>query len=324
MPILFAGTSIADVLPIAGTSQATTAIAWLPPSGFVAEGITATSTTAIFRAEFAAPATEFWASCWVFSNTVSYTANTILLKFGSPSGGDEFALRVPSSGLNVRFDYNNAGAWTQIAPAFAFDNSRCRIDLYYKRDAINGRLQLYRDGVLVFNFTGNTAWTAAPALTRFDMGATSGNGSTWSAIIVHTQDTRKLEFVQLRPNGDGAETAWIGDYTAVDETGYSDTDIIASNVAGQVETFLFPDLPSGYDTHSVTGVVLGMRAQGSGSPGEIRGVARIGGVDYEQAPVSPLQPAWGPHKVVFENNPASSARWTQAQINAAEFGVKSV
>lgn len=322
MPILFAGTSMADFDLLGGTRDVGTGSTTRSPN--VIESVYGQGGTARNRAIFAAPATEFWLTAYLYTPSTGYIGSNIGLSLSSSTGADVFALYSPTTATNIYAALADGSSFQPAGSSFAFASALCRIDLYYKLSATNGRFSLYRDGTLIKDFTGNTNVVGAPDISRLDFRSFSGSGMYFSAVIAHTEDTRRLDMVQLLPNGDGTQTEWMGNYQAVDETGYSDTDIISSSSAGQVETFLLPDLPAGYSSFSIAGVVLGMRAQGSGSPGEIRGVARISGVDYEQAPVSPLQPGWGPHKVIFENNPASAARWTQADINAAEFGVKSV
>lgn len=322
MPILFAGTSIADFEPVAGTRSSTTA--FIAPNAL--EGVINNNSTSRQRAPFTVPANEFWFSAYMFMNiTGSYQVNLPLIQMRDDTAPALSVYTPTSQSRNLVVYYNpGSGTLVQIGPAFGWDNSLARLDMYVKQDPVAGRITIYRDGIQVYDYTGDTqrGWNPIQAV---DFGNVSGNDLRASAVMAHTQDTRQLEFVQLRANANGAQSQWTGaGYTAINEDGYNDTSILSSNVAGDVSLFGFTDLPSGYDTHSIAGVVVAMRAQGSGVPGGINGVARIGGVNYEQAPVDALDPAWAPHRVIFETNPATSAGWTQAQINAAEFGVKSV
>jgi len=131
-------------------------------------------------------------------------------------------------------------------------------------------------------------------------------------------------YLQSAINGNGAETAWAGDYTNVDETGRNDADIIHSNTDGAVETFTKGALNTLYNTYAVKGVGVMARAmRGTTGPQNIQLVARSGSTNGFSANKA-LAVKWDQYRELFATNPATAAAWTFSEADAAQVGVKAV
>ncbi|MFC3318586.1 hypothetical protein ACFOHY_17475 [Rhizobium rosettiformans] len=176
---------------------------------------------------------------------------------------------------------------------------------------------------VILDFTGRTDYGVAD-LASLTFSSFGSNSSYYSGIVVADEPTDYMTVHQTLPTGNGAETAWTGDYTAVDETGVNDTDFIQATAADQVETFTFSQLGSEWAAYEIKAVTVGMRAVGGVATPTVEGVARIDGVNYAQAAQLPTPATFGAVQAVFETNPADDSAWTRDVINAAQFGVKAV
>lgn len=105
----------------------------------------------------------------------------------------------------------------------------------------------------------------------------------------------------------------------VDEAAPNTTDYNASATVGAKDTYQYPSL-------SLTGAVLGVQtnlyvAKSDAGARSVCAVVRSGGTDYDGATVSPST-TFGYLSEVRAVNPATSAAWTTAEVNALEAGMK--
>ena len=130
----------------------------------------------------------------------------------------------------------------------------------------------------------------------------------------------------ISPNAAGNYSQWTGvsstNYENVDEQPPSLSDYNETDVLNEIDTFNFPDL-------TFTGTVKGVQivVYASKSDVEIRaiqGVCRIGSTDYLSDNIEYLSTALSFYRFVWALNPSTSALWTNAEVNAAEFGYKLV
>lgn len=320
MTVLFAGTSIADFrwqgTPTASTSDKDT---------YCAESVHVNQGTANFAvAEFSDAVSEVYFSYYALYHfdTNNHTHTMVSIKDAADNelaalwGDRQVAINV-GSGL-----VDNGSPLSFPTDALA------RFDWYYLQDNTNGRLQIWINGVSVFNFTGDTIGGSLGQAAKIhfqSMGVNSDNYGRYSGVLVADTDTRAMRLVQRLPTGNGAQTGWTGDYTSIDETGVNDADFITSASVGDTETFTFADLPSEFANSPIAAVVLSGRMQGSlTSPTALRGIARIGTTDYEEDVSNPMTTSYGPTQIIFPLNPSNVAEWTASDINAAEFGFKSI
>lgn len=198
-----------------------------------------------------------------------------------------------------------------------------------KMDNSAGEFKLYWNGVLVTAFaTGDTIFTAASTIDRIKIEQSGANGNIgtgyWSEFTVDTIDNRDYRVAFVNPTGNGANTAWTGAFGDVDETGVDDTDSIASGTVNQVETYTMSDLAgvTGMDVIAVCTHTRGRR--GSTGPQNLQHAIRLSGTDYFSSNVGQLGTAYAAQYNCWNTNPATSANWTQSEINGAEMGVKSI
>jgi hypothetical protein len=131
----------------------------------------------------------------------------------------------------------------------------------------------------------------------------------------------------LFPTGNGNYSQWTGsdadkvdNYALVDDPTIATADYVKSSTVGQIETYAYGDLP--YSAGTIGGIqqVVTARKSDAGSR-SIRFVCRIGGTDYLGG-TAVLTDSDFCHRYIWEVNPATSAAWTVAEVNAAEFGYR--
>lgn len=179
---------------------------------------------------------------------------------------------------------------------------------------LNGTERLTGTGLDHSGFAGVTKWL--PRGARVAIGYAS-----WSECIASTTHMVGRRVKTIPPTGNGANTAWIGTFAGVDEIAYADADGLVSTAANDKETF----------THSttVTGTIeafaITARANcGTTGPQNLKGVVRIGGVDYESTNTVALTAGMQACTFIWETSPATGVAWTASEINSLEFGVKAI
>ena len=321
MAILWAGTSLADAALAGGTL--TTDSGQIATT--VSEGIACTNTQTCLSPHVA-PKDEFWfLDTYHWAAATLPNANSLNLAFCDTSGIPVLRMRLASTGGVHQIEKWTGSAWTMLAQTPVGFTGRNRLDLHVKM-ATSGWVRLYVSGALLLNFEGDTS-AGTNRINQVILGSGQGSASyvcRHSGFVLADEDTRPFIFYQRLPTGNGAETSWTGDYTAVDETGVNDADFISSTSPNDLETFTFNALPGAFDNNRLRGVVLSGRTNGSGSPGNIRGVARVGGVNYDIPGETDTTPTYGPQQWIFETNPATGQPWLGSEVNSSQFGVKSI
>jgi len=305
-------------------------------TNFVQNGINL-SLGAEARCDFTAQ-TEGWAHFRAHFGSLSANSTLQVVEFvDSGTGQTVFQLDVDGVVSSVigqfNLEYWNGAAFTEIlATEYGlFGGIQYTFDFHWDIDNAAGVFEWYVDGVLVAQFSGDTLNTGYTQIDRMVLqcanssGSGSGNGTTFSEIIVATTDTRGMRVHAADPTANGTNTAWTNDVTAVDEGNVDDTDFIESGVANDVETFAVRDLSAVADNFTVKAVVVNARAlRDTTGPQNMELVVRSGTTDYLSGNVSGLTTAFAPFSYIWADDPDTAAPWTTGGVNAMEVGVKSI
>ena len=132
----------------------------------------------------------------------------------------------------------------------------------------------------------------------------------------------------ILPSGAGAYAQWdpsgeAENYQCVDESDINeDTDYSSTDVTNEIDSHLFTDLAS-LTIDSIKAAVLNLcfRKDDAGSR-TVKGHVRVSSNNYEGASTFSVPDTYTVQQQVWETNPYSSAAWTRATLNAAEFGAK--
>ena len=164
------------------------------------------------------------------------------------------------------------------------------------------------------------SWSGASTVDHDDLYVCDGSGaSPWNGFL---GDCRVDAGV---PSGAGASSQWtpsagsnyqnVDDAAPDDDATYNETTTV-----GHVDTFVVPDAASAGATIRGVQVNLSAKKTDAGTC-TIAPVVRHSSTNYvgtDQAPAT----GYANLSQVFQTNPGTSAQWTEADFNAAEFGYK--
>jgi hypothetical protein len=270
---------------------------------------------------FASAVTTFWLH-FEYHQSSNGTGQSPVQLYNS-SGTVVFRLTVASAG-NWKAQYWNGSAFVDIGSTFAVGSStRYTFDLKVVCGG-SGSFELYSAGSLLTS--GSASMTSVTNIQKVRlMGPQSNVSGRFSQVICADVATVGWKFHLKPPTGNGANTAFTNDYTAVDETVLSDADFIFSAAAGDVETYTGAALSLGSGT--VKAVVVSMRIKNDGSsPVNAQAALRRGSTNYFSSNLSGISVGFGPALGIFETDPSTSTTWlgSDAQSASTEFGVKSI
>lgn len=244
----------------------------------------------------------------VYPVVLADASNVSWVRFGLDPGGTQ-----------VRLEYYTGTAW--VVAGVATVAGANFFDIYWLGGSASGRVQLFAANSLVVD-SGVVSTSAMQAITHLNLSGANPNQSLMSEIIGATVPTIGWRLATLYPTGNGANTAWVGDYTAVDEITYSDADFISSASNGDIETYTMSD-PT-LSTNLVKGVGVAARAKCDATgPQNLQHVVRVGSTNYPSASHA-LNVGYDSYVSIWETSPATSTTWTSTEINALEAGVKAI
>jgi hypothetical protein len=271
-----------------------------------------------------------------------FTGNWILYEFwgstymnvavGVAADGSVMAkrYRFNSDGLPVLIGQSTGG----IVPLNVYTYIEAKVTCH----GTTGALQVLVNGVSVLNLTNtNTYNPVNPTtnLSRISLRAPNPTlGSTPTLYddlyICDTAGTVNHDFfgdvrvdVAL-PNADGTYSEFTPDtgsahYSRVNEAVADQLSYVASSTVGAKDTYQFADLTS------IVGVIRGVQVVDAALKDDA-GARSIGhivrsGVSEQFSAAMPLSTDRKLYTTIHETDPATGIKWTQAGINAAEFGV---
>jgi len=324
MSILYAGTSMADFAYFG--SVAASALTTRKDM-YVSESIELSASDDLVANIGAV--SDFWVCFYFYGLANPNTDNAFIRFYNTGYSTANALLRLNMFDGNGNLSYWNGSEYVNdnaFSDALMFAESVVRVDLHIVLSDTAGKFDVYING----EFDAGLSFVDTILTTATDIDRVSFRGASvfdtvyYSGIIISDEDTRGMRLVQRLPTLAGSQVDWTGDVSAVDEVGVNDADAITSATTDQVELFNFDDLPTEFASSPIAAVVLSARAQSSAvSPTTIDGVTRINGVNYDQSPQREIPTAYAPAQFIFPTNPETLSEWTTADVNAAEFGVKS-
>lgn len=243
------------------------------------------------------------------------------------SGIDAWLFRMGCTNGTLTVEYWNGSAWIATAITMSLlASTKYTFDLHVVMENSGGLIQLYSNGAQIgSDHLGDTIWTAATGLDRYAPYATLVSGGAYvSQMILATESTIGAKLVQHALSSDGDTSDWVGDYTDVNTSANSiiasDT-LITSDTADQLQLANFDSLPA----HSLYVRGLGINAiakRGTTGPANLRAVVKTASTEYESASKA-LTIGYQSIAHIWEVNPNTTGDWSDAEIAAAQIGVKS-
>lgn len=296
--------------------------AWVPNAIALSNYNNAPLLTPVFSAQ-----TNLWVHWEVRPGTIDVSAggNTLSgLWFRAYSSAGTERIRLHAgSGSSIIASYFNGTSWSVIGTSLgSLYASGTRYQFDVNIDIPNNKIDFYINRTLVHSFSGSLGSDIAQVgFNSFD----NGNQAGVSQVIVTDESPLWFKYKLDLPNANSStNTAFTGDYTAVDEAILNDADFISSGTANQIETF--KAAARNFTGYNVLAVTVNYRAlRDTTGPQNIRAVLTIGGTNYETADRA-LSLGFTNFREYYTTNPATGIAWTPsaaADVNL-EFGVKSI
>mgnify|MGYP000070720961 CR=1 FL=1 len=267
---------------------------------------------------------DFWFSVYAYLPADSGTE--VLFEV---SGGGTALFRVQTNGSNdLTLELFNGSVWNDSGVTA----STYTADTLMKFDVrINvsdtGNFTVYRDGVNILDFSGDTLLTAQTTLDEVTLsGSTNVAFTRYSGFFIANEDTTLIEMASLHPSGNGVNTAWLGDFTDINESVAVEGNFISTQINNAQESYtkaaISTDFNSGYSVLSV-----GIRCEGrraATGPQQLQLLCRSGTTDGVSATQS-MAISTELKQAFFDTDPDTAAAWADVTaVNNCEIGVKSI
>lgn len=232
--------------------------------------------------------------------------------------------------------YRGTNLLTTSSPGIISINTWHYLEFKHRISDTTGLITLRVDEVVQATFAGDTKNAGTSLLTdRFSI----NNLTTQSRAIVddlyicddtgatHNDFLGDLRVQTLMPVGPGSNTGLLpvgssANWENVDETVFNVTDYNYSVTPGAKDTYAMANLASG--TSQVLAVqVVDLASKTDSGSRSAKTVLRSGGTDYASA-AKPLSATPQPLTEIYTTDPATSAAWTLANVDAIEAGIEVV
>jgi hypothetical protein len=259
------------------------------------------------------------------------------LEFGQGTQ-NRFVLTMDSVG-NLGF-----GAWVNWY--VAYDTVKLELgrwyymEIKYKIHGSTGVAQFRLDEELLMDFTGDTYYTASTSISvaQFRFSDNYQWGTQWTQIddmyLADTEGSENNDFLgdiridTIHPNGAGNYTDLTpsagANYECVDETGYSSSDYVEGIDPGDKDSYAYPAVPTDLDDAAIYGVQIRQNCKRTAPTANIKidPFIRTGSTDYSQTAQNLSDSFTEKQGDILVDDPSDSGDWTQAKINACEFGME--
>lgn len=272
------------------------------------------------------PSTEFWTH--VAARTYYLTGGVTPYQLGWFANGiARIGVQFSATGVSLR--YWNGSSWVTLGSYTMGDDVLRLVDVYI-RVGNPGEVRLYINALPIASSTtiDTTFGGTVTAFSKFRLGniALSGGIVSYSEVIVASWNTIGAKLVTRAPNAAGSYNDWTGaGYTAIDEVPYAG-DMMVSGTANQRFSVNFADFPALATGESLQAVkVSGAMVKDAAGPQNVNFFVRVGATDYDdtdQAAPAAINTT-NPLSKLWDLSPATGLEWTLAELNAAEFGVRS-
>jgi hypothetical protein len=247
-------------------------------------------------------------------------------------GRDLFRLMRPTGGLgNLTFPYYwDGSAWQSVGAGFIVPTGPTVHDIEIVIADSGGSFRWWMNGALLGERLGDTKLTASTEIDCIDQYGEFSSQFGWTTkytgLMLTSEDYAPygLQNVELQGDGIGTDaTQDSGLYSNVNELTLNRADGMTFDTVGDHATLTFSNLAGAVASSPVMGVRLCADVRrGATGPANVKLYVKIGGTRY-YSPSIPVNGigftavAWQ-----WDVNPATSAPWTNSDINALEGGIE--
>jgi hypothetical protein len=280
--------------------------------------------------------TEFWTAFNHFTLASSgHTGHMMTCKV--KGGSDAISLYHTSNILNLK--YWNGSSWVDISGQVSsrynlgvaggnleLSTTSARFDVHIKIHSSAGWIRVYRAGLLILSFEGNTVFNSVTAVDQIRFYHSSIVQTSFAEILISNERTIGLRCYTASVNGAGASTTFTsGTFASVDEESNIpstvDTDYGESSTADQVLGLALDTLAN--SIYKIYAVVVNFRSLYiAGAPEKANAFLRVAATNYHGSDKTLLTTYEG-QKEIWETNPNTAVAWVSGDIAALEAGIRS-
>lgn len=248
---------------------------------------------------------------------------------GSYHAGNDISIHDASNNLifNFRSDgvsYSarspfHANSATFVIPTFS------TFDAQLIQDPVNGVIRWWNNGVLLFEFLGDTRGAFGDAA-KIGFGQTAGAGTVraghYSQIIVSAQPTIGAKLYTRQPIAIGADAQWTGAVTDVNHIGVADVSSVNTDTVGNRQSFTISppaSLPTGLEIAAIRQTFRAARDPAS-AINNLQPYLKVGGTNYNSGAAYALPTVTGADSRLVAINPATGLPWQLADLTGLETG----
>lgn len=243
-------------------------------------------------------------------------------------------------GVYMGNGYVRIKAWDSGQPSYDYIvpvGTWCYIEWKFRGHNSSGISIVRVNGTEIFNWgPGDTLYSTAGNFSGFYLASSAWTGWQIDDLYFLAVDGSGLnDFLgdcrvdTILANGAGNSTQMTpsagANYECINDDPNDPNDYVEADVDAEKDTYAYPDVPTDLDDNNIYGVTIdhmAMRTQPVANV-ELRNVLRSNGVDYYGSNNWALADnTVGIKKDSWEKDPDDNGDWTQAKINAAEFGVE--
>jgi hypothetical protein len=200
----------------------------------------------------------------------------------------------------------------------------------------NGKMIARLNEQELFDYTGDTGSQSSPGYVNgFKFNTTAYNAFRLDDIYVcNGQGSVNNDFLgdvridAIHPNGAGNYAQLTpsagNNYECIDEDPYDESDYVEGANVGEKDSYSYGNVPTDIDDMAIYGIFLNNQVKRTANADNIKmkGFLRTGSIDYTEASGQSLSDTFKKQKTIWEEDPSDSGDWTQAKINACEFGME--
>jgi hypothetical protein len=266
-----------------------------------------------------------------FAYNITGGHNGAICRF-QDSGTPQVELNAVTSGAQYVLTVSRNGTLLATSTNKINDSVWCYIEFATTIHATAGMYEVRVDGVQwLYSNTANTKNSANATTNQFALTfvGTGGNAALFDDFYSRNDGTfmGDCRVLTNMPTGDSAtnkafqRSTGSSNFALVDENPQNDdTDYVFSNNVGDIDTYTFGAIsPSG----TIVGARIVVTARKDDAGNRQIGIeSRVGGTNRDGANVLALASTYTSLVEMYLNDPSTSAPWTIAGLNAAEFGQK--
>ncbi len=261
--------------------------------------------------------------CGLKVNNISTAYNWINFLLGTTL---QVSVRLNGSGLIGI--YRNTTLLATTPSAFSANGEQVYIEIKVVVHDTLGSVQIKKNGLDWYTLANVDTNNSGGAVNTIEFGCYSDwDSATMNVDDLYVDDADFLGEIRIDtifPAGAGATTQWDplsgANYENVDETTPDyDTTYVSSNTVSDIDTYTFGNMAVPGTIKGIQVNILG-RKDDAGSR-DIATVVRPAGTDRIGTTI-PLGDDYVYKTAVYATNPDTSAAWTMAEVNGAEFGIK--